>query len=58
MIDTVVLAAKLEHGAPRMYQRAKGLKVPVPSLAEEDLGDLVRFLNSAMEPEAALLSDR
>jgi hypothetical protein len=47
-IDSVVLAARLEKGGVKMSRRAKDLKVPRPSLAEEELSELVRFLNSPL----------
>ncbi len=45
-IDSVMLAARLERGGPKMRRRAKELKVPEPSLAEDELTDLIRFLNA------------
>jgi Cytochrome c len=45
-IDGVVLAARLETSGPRMARRAKEMKIPGPSLAEEDIDVLVRFLNA------------
>ena len=44
-MDSVVLAAKLDRGGPKMCKRARELKVPPPSLAEEDIQAIVRFLN-------------
>ncbi|SPF55179.1 conserved hypothetical protein [Candidatus Sulfopaludibacter sp. SbA4] len=48
-LDSVILAAKLERGGPKMCKRARNLKVPAPVLAEEDIREIVRFLNSAAE---------
>jgi mono/diheme cytochrome c family protein len=45
LVDSVVLAARLERDAPEMYRRARGVKVPAPSVDEDDLADLVLFLN-------------
>ena len=45
-IDGVVLAARLETSGPRMARRAREMKIPGPSLAEEDIDVLVRFLNA------------
>jgi len=48
-LNSVVLAAKLGKGEKNMCQRAHDLKLPAPSLAEDDLEDLVSFLNH-LEP--------
>jgi len=48
-LDSVILAAKLERDGPRMCKRARDLKVPAPALAEEDIREIVRFLNSTEE---------
>jgi len=48
-LDSVVLAAKLERGGPKMCKRARDLKVPAPALAEEDIQEIVRFLNAVEE---------
>lgn len=45
-LDSVILAAKLERNGPKMSRRARGLRMPPPVLAEEDIDDLVRFLNT------------
>jgi hypothetical protein len=45
LLNTVVLAAKLARGEKKMCQRAHDLNLPAPSLAEEELQDLVSFLN-------------
>ena len=45
-LNSVVLAAKLERNGPAMRKRAKDLKVPVPSLEESDIRDVVQFLNA------------
>jgi hypothetical protein len=44
-LSSIVLAAKITKSKEKMFQRAKSLKVSSPSLAEEELDDLVRFLN-------------
>jgi hypothetical protein len=43
--NSVTLTAKLAKSEHQMYQRAQSMKVSKPSLAEEELGDLVSFLN-------------
>lgn len=45
-VNSVMLAAKLAKSENKMHQRAQSLKVTTPSLAEEDLPDLVSFLNN------------
>lgn len=42
----VSLAASLWQHGPRMYQRARRLGRPWPTLKEEDVGDVVAFLNA------------
>jgi len=44
-VDSVVLAAKLTKSETKMSQRARNLKVAAPSVAEDDISGLVRFLN-------------
>jgi cytochrome c553 len=41
----VILAAKLAKSGTKMCRRARDLKVAAPSVAEEDLPDLVSFFN-------------
>ncbi|HUI56426.1 MAG TPA: cytochrome c [Bryobacteraceae bacterium] len=48
-LNSVVLAAKLGKGEKNMCRRAHDLNLPAPSLAEEDLENLVSFLNH-LEP--------
>jgi hypothetical protein len=45
-LNSVVLAARLERVGPEMRKRARGLKVPAPSLQEDDIRDVVQFLNA------------
>lgn len=44
---SVTLAAALWQHGPRMYERARELRVPWPALAESDVGDLMTFLNTS-----------
>jgi len=45
IVSTVMLAAKLTKSERKMCQRAQSLKVMPPSLTEEELSDVVSFLN-------------
>ena len=45
-VDSVVLAARLERNGPTMCRRAREEKLPAPSLGEEQIADLVRYLNA------------
>jgi hypothetical protein len=45
-LNSVMLAAKLAKSENKMHRRAQSLKVTTPSLSEEDLPDMVSFLNS------------
>jgi hypothetical protein len=47
ILDSVILAAKLAKSENTMCRRAQSLKVAQPSLAEEELPNLVSFLNGA-----------
>jgi cytochrome c553 len=44
-LNSAMLAAKLTKSQDKMCQRARRLKVPLPSVGEDELPDLVRFLN-------------
>lgn len=44
-LNPVVLAAKLTHSQSKMFQRARELKIATPSVAEDEIVDLVSFLN-------------
>jgi cytochrome c553 len=44
-LSAAMLAAKLTKSERKMCQRAQSLKVAAPSLAEEDLSDVLSFLN-------------
>ena len=46
MLDTVVLATRMERVAPAMIRRARNLKLPAPTVPEGDLPELVRLLNA------------
>ena len=46
---TIGLATALWSHGPNMYQRTKELKVPWPKLAENDVGNLLAFLNSSVK---------
>jgi hypothetical protein len=43
----VTLAAKLAKSEHQMYQRAQDMKVSAPYLGEDELNDLVSFLNQS-----------
>jgi cytochrome c553 len=45
VFNSVVLAAKLTKNQDKMYQRARNLKVAAPSLGEDEITDVVKFLN-------------
>jgi hypothetical protein len=45
-LTSIVLAAKITKSKERMFQRAKSLKVSSPSIAEDELADLVCYLNA------------
>lgn len=45
ILNSVTLAAKLAKNQTTMLQRARSLKVTPPSVAEEELSGLVRYLN-------------
>jgi hypothetical protein len=45
LLNSVILAAKLTKSQGKMSQRARSLKVTQPSLTEDELGDLARFLS-------------
>ncbi len=44
--SSVALAAALWQHGPKMFERAKDLGLPWPTLAESDAGDLMAFLNT------------
>ena len=44
-LNAIMLAAKLAKSQPKMCQRARNLNVAPPSISEDDLPDLVRFLS-------------
>jgi len=46
---TISLATALWSHGPEMYQRTKAVGLPWPKLGEDDLGDLIAFLNSPAE---------
>jgi cytochrome c553 len=45
VLNSVTLAAKLAKNQDTMWQRARSLKVATPSVAEDELSGLVRYLN-------------
>jgi cytochrome c553 len=45
ILNSVVLAAKLTRSENRMCQRARSLKIAPPALKEDEIADLVSFLN-------------
>ena len=45
ILNPVALAAKLAKSEHKMCTRARGMKLPPPSLDENEIDDLVRFLN-------------
>lgn len=45
VLNTVILAAKLAKNQDSMWQRARSLKVAPPSVAEDEISGLVRYLN-------------
>ena len=45
----VTMAAALWRHGPAMYRRARDLGLPWPLLAENDVGDLITFLNTSPE---------
>lgn len=47
--SSIALATTLWNHGPNMYRRTRELKVPWPALAENEIGDLVSFLNSPLE---------
>lgn len=47
--NSVTLAAALWSNGPRMYERAREKRLPWPTLAEGDVGDLLTFLNTSPE---------
>ncbi len=48
---SVTMAAALWRHGPAMYRRARDLGLPWPRLAENDVGDLITFLNTSLEGE-------
>jgi mono/diheme cytochrome c family protein len=48
---SVAMAAALWRHGPAMYRRALDLGLPWPVLAENDVGDLITFLNTSPESE-------
>ena len=44
-LNPVVLAAKLAKSEQKMSQRARNMKLPPPSLDEDEVSEVVRFLN-------------
>jgi hypothetical protein len=44
-LNWVMLAAKLAKNQDRMYQRARNLKIAAPSVDEDEIPSLVKFLN-------------
>jgi hypothetical protein len=47
LFNSVTLAAKLAKSEHQMYQRAQDMKVSAPYLGEDELNDLVSFLNQS-----------
>ena len=45
VLNGVMLAARLAKNQDRMYQRARNLKVMAPSVDEDEISSLVKFLN-------------
>ena len=44
-LEFVDLALLLRNNTSKMYHRSQQLKIPLPSLSERDIGDVVSFLN-------------
>lgn len=44
-LNPIVLSAKLAKHQNKMYRRARNLRLPAPSLEENEITELVRFLN-------------
>ena len=47
---SVTMAAALWRHGPAMFRRTRDLGLPWPTLAENDVGDLITFLNTSPEP--------
>ena len=47
--NTIALAEALWRHGPRMYERTQQMSLPWPTLQENDVGDLVAFLNAGEE---------
>lgn len=47
---SVTMAAALWRHGPAMFRRTRDLGLPWPVLAENDVGDLITFLNTSSEP--------
>jgi hypothetical protein len=44
------MAAALWRHGPAMFRRTRDLGLPWPVLAENDVGDLITFLNTSSKP--------